>query len=78
MKKMILTANGFENKNIGNKFLDFVNKESSQIKVVFVPTAANYADAIEVLPKCMHDLLDLNISDFRAILIQDNNYEVIE
>ena len=75
MKKIILTANGFENKNIGNKFLNFVNKESSQIKVVFVPTAANYADAIEVLPKCMHDLLDLNISAHN-IFVYDLHYKM--
>ena len=61
MKKIILTANGFENRNIGKVFLKLVNKEPSQIKVVFVPTAAINSDAIEVLPKCMHDLLDFNI-----------------
>jgi len=62
MKKIILTANGFENNNIGKMFLKLVNKEPSQIKVIFVPTATNNVDAIEVLPKCMHELLDLGIS----------------
>jgi dipeptidase E len=63
MKKIILTANGLENKNIGKMFLALVNKKPEDIKAVFVPTAAINSGAIEVLPKCMHDLLDLGIPD---------------
>ena len=74
MENIILTANGFENKNIGKIFLEMLKKEPSQIKVVFVPTAAINSDAIEVLPKCLHDLLDLNISkeNIMANNLQDN------
>jgi peptidase E len=75
MQKIVLTANGFENKNIGKTFLKMVNKESSQIKAVFVPTAAIDVDAIEVLPKCMHDLLDLNIPA-KNILVYDLHYKI--
>jgi peptidase E len=75
LKKIILTANGLENKNIGKVFLDFVDKEVNKIKVVFIPTAANYADAIEVLPKCMHDLLDLNIPA-NNIYVYDLHYKM--
>ena len=75
MENIILTANGFENKNVGRIFLEMVNKESSQIKVVFVPTAAIFADAIEVLPKCLHDLLDLNIPA-ENIMVYDLHYKM--
>jgi len=75
MQKIILTANGFENKNIGKVFIKFVNKEPSQIKAVFIPTAANNADAIEVLPKCMHDLLDLGIPA-NNIFVYDLHYKM--
>ncbi|MDR2600033.1 MAG: Type 1 glutamine amidotransferase-like domain-containing protein [Oscillospiraceae bacterium] len=61
MKNILLTANGFENRNIGKKFMEILDKKPSQIKVIFVPTAAINPGAIEVLPKCMHDLLDLGI-----------------
>jgi peptidase E len=74
MKKMILTANGF-NKNIGKTFLDFVNKKSENIKAVFIPTAAIFAGAIEVLPKCIHDLLDLGILD-KNIFVYDLHYKM--
>jgi len=75
MENIILTANGFENKNISKMFLEMVKKEPSQIKVVFVPTAAINADAIEVLPKCLHDLLDLNISK-ENIMVNDLHYKM--
>jgi len=75
MKKIILTANGLENKNIGKVFLGFVNKKLENIRAVFVPTAANYADAIEVLPKCMHDLLDLGIHK-KNIYVYDLHYKM--
>ena len=75
MQNIILTANGFENRNIAKIFLKMVNKEPSQIKVVFVPTAAIDADAIDVLPKCMHDLLDLDIPA-KNILVYDLHYKM--
>jgi dipeptidase E len=75
MKNIILTANGFENKNIGKTFINIVDKNPSEIKAIFVPTAANNADAIEVLPKCMHDLLDLGIPA-ENILVYDLHYNM--
>ena len=75
MKKMILTANGLTNKNIGKIFLDFVNKDPKDIKAIFVPTAAIFAGAIEVLPGCLHDLLDLGIPD-KNIFVYDLHYKM--
>jgi len=75
MKRIILTANGFDNKNIGKLFLNFANKKAEDIKAVFVPTAANNASAIEVLPGCMHDLLDLGIPD-KNIYVYDLHYKM--
>jgi peptidase E len=73
MKKIILTANGFENRNIWKIFLKLINKEPEKIKAIFVPTAANNSDAIEVLPKCMHDLLDLNIPSNNIVVYDLHN-----
>ena len=75
MKKVILTANGLENKNIGKIFLNFTGKNPEDIKAIFVPTAANNAGAIEVLPKCMHDLLDLGILE-KNIYVYDLHYKM--
>ena len=75
MLNIILTANGFENRNIGKYFLEIINKEPSQIKAIFVPTAANNPDAIDVLPKCMHDLLDLGILG-NNIFVYDLHYKM--
>lgn len=59
--KIFLTSAGFENKKIGEKFLDCIAKEPSLIKVLFIPTAAINAESIAVLPKCMNDLLNCGI-----------------
>lgn len=75
MRRIILTANGLENKNIGKMFLQLIDKEPVNIKAVFVPTAANNAGAIEVLPKCMHDLLDLGIPEGN-IFVYDLHYKM--
>ena len=59
--KLLLTSAGFENKRIAEIFLALAGKRPENIKAVFIPTAAVNADAIEVLPKCLHDLLDCGI-----------------
>lgn len=59
--KVLLTSAGFENKRIEETFLALTGKEPEDIKAVFIPAAAIDPDAIEVLPKCLHDLLDCGI-----------------
>ena len=43
--------------------MDMINKDMSLVKALFIPTAAINAGAIEVLPKCMNDLLKCGIKD---------------
>ncbi len=40
MRKILLTSTGFDNDNIKNKFLSLLNKNISEVKVLFVITAA--------------------------------------
>lgn len=40
MKRIILTSAGFENKNIENLFLKFINKSADTAKALWIPTAA--------------------------------------
>lgn len=40
MKKCLLTSAGFENLAVKEAFLELVGKEPSQIKALWVPTAA--------------------------------------
>ena len=61
MRKMLLTSAGFETKRILEIFQGLLDKKPSEVKVLFIPTAANYPDAIAVLPKCMNDLLKAGI-----------------
>ena len=61
MKKVLLTSSGFETKVIENAFLSLIKNTPQNAKVLFIPTAAIFPDAISVLPKCMNDLLKINI-----------------
>ena len=58
---VLLTSCGFETKVIEQEFLKMLYKAPSQIKAIFIPTAAISPDAIEVLPKCLNDLLKCGI-----------------
>ncbi len=59
--RVMLTSWGLETKQIKEAFLKMLGKEPAETKALFIPTAAIDADAIEVLTKCMHDLLKCDI-----------------
>ena len=59
--RVMLTSCGLETKKIEDAFLKFLGKAPDLAKALFIPTAAIDADAIEVLPKCMNDLLKVGI-----------------
>ncbi|MCL2079473.1 MAG: Type 1 glutamine amidotransferase-like domain-containing protein [Oscillospiraceae bacterium] len=61
VRKILLTSAGFETKTISDTFLTLAGKKPKDIKVLFIPTAAISPAAIEVLPKCMDDLLKIGI-----------------
>ena len=60
MKKCLLTSAGLENLAVKEAFLELVGKEPSQIKALWVPTAAG-EEARAVLAKCMEDLFNAGI-----------------
>ena len=68
--RVLLTSAGLETEEIKECFLDMAGKDMSLIKALFIPTAAIDADAIEVLPKCMNDLLKCGILD-KNIVVYD-------
>ena len=59
--KVLLTSAGLETEEIKECFVNMAAKDMSLVKALFIPTAAIDADAIEVLPKCMNDLLKCGI-----------------
>ena len=61
--RVLLTSAGLETKEIQDFFMNMINKDMSLVKALFIPTAAINAGAIEVLPKCMNDLLKCGIKD---------------
>lgn len=61
--RVLLTSAGLETEEIKECFVDMADKEMSLVKALFIPTAAIDAGAIEVLPKCMNDLLKCGILD---------------
>lgn len=61
MKKLMLTSAGFENPTVKAAFLRLAGKEPSQLRALWVPTAAVDEEARAVLAKCMQDLLGAGI-----------------
>lgn len=61
--RVLLTSAGLETEEIKDCFMNMVAKDASIVKALFIPTAAIDAGAIEVLPKCMNDLLKCGILD---------------
>ncbi len=61
--RVLLTSAGLETEEIKDCFVDMAGKDMSLVKALFIPTAAIDAAAIEVLPKCMNDLLKCGILD---------------
>lgn len=61
--RVLLTSAGLETEEIKKYFVDMVGKDMSLVKALFIPTAAIDAAAIEVLPKCMNDLLKCGIQN---------------
>ena len=61
--RVLLTSAGLETVEIQKRFMEMINKDMAETKALFIPTAAQDADAIAVLPKCMNDLLKCGIDN---------------
>lgn len=59
--RVMLTSCGLETEKIKDYFLKMLNKSPQEAKALFIPVAAVDPGAIEVLPKCMNDLLKVSI-----------------
>lgn len=86
MKKILLTSTGFDNENIMNKFIELLNVDVKDAKILFIITAANDPDAVRILSGCLDDLtkcgiLDNNITvyDMHKLISQQeiNKYDAI-
>ena len=58
---VLLTSCGLETQAITDCFLSMLPKPPEKVRAIFIPTAANTPDAIEVLPKCLNDLLKCGV-----------------
>ena len=63
MKKILLTSTGFDNENIMNKFIELLNVDTKNAKILFIITAANDPDAVRILSGCLDDLTKCGIKD---------------
>ena len=61
--RVLLTSAGLETEEIKEHFMEMLEKDMSEVKALFIPTAAIDAGAIKVLPKCMNDLLKCGIKN---------------
>jgi dipeptidase E len=59
--KMLLTSAGFENPKIGKEFLRLINKPTSEIKILFIPTASRTKNELLYIEKSKKEILGLGI-----------------
>lgn len=61
IKKLLLTSNGFKNAQIGKEFLVLVGKKPTDIKVLFIPTAAETEKEMSYVYASEKELIELEI-----------------
>lgn len=61
MNNVLLTSCGLETPAIADALLRLLPVPPADARALFIPTAAIQPDAIEVLPKCLHDLLKIGV-----------------
>jgi len=66
MKKLLLTSAGFHNPEVSKEFLSLVNKDASEIKLVFVAADMD-EDSAPWVKKSKQDLLDLGIKEVNIL-----------
>lgn len=74
MKKILLTSTGFDNLNIKNKFLNMLDKDINDVKILFIITAANDPDSVRILSGCLDDLTKCNIKDCNITVYDMHKY----
>ncbi len=62
-KKILLTSAGFENPEVRREFLKLVNKPSSEIRIIFVPTASRTKEELFYVEKSRKELLKIGIKE---------------
>lgn len=60
---VLLTSAGLENERIKMFFKKMLDKEPKDVKTLFIPVAAISVSAIEILPKCVEDIISCGIKD---------------
>jgi len=63
MTKLLLTSVGLANQNILNKFLEAVDNPVSEIKIIFVTTAARSEEELRYVNQSKMELLNLGIPE---------------
>lgn len=63
MKKLFLTSAGFENPLVKKQFLKLIDKPPSEIKVIFVPTAARTRQELHYVKESKKELLSAGVRD---------------
>lgn len=70
---ILLTSCGLETDEIKSAFIAMLPKPPENIRAMFITTAAVFPDAVQVLPKCLNDLLKCGISN-ENIFVYDLHY----
>ncbi len=81
MRRLLLTSDGFVNRNIADRFLQMMDKRPSEINVLFIPTASRTDEELQYVAESKDELIELGIesSNIRVLdLVQAVTSEDIQ
>ena len=74
MKKLLLTSNGFGNPTIATQFLELLTKPLSQVKIIFIPTAARTKEELKYVDQSKQELYCLGINPKNLMILNINHH----
>jgi peptidase E len=61
MRKILLTSTGFDNENFKKIFIENIGKPIEEVRVLFIPSAADNADDLKVVHLCFAEIVELGV-----------------
>nr|WP_154983836.1 Type 1 glutamine amidotransferase-like domain-containing protein [Paenibacillus xylanexedens] len=77
MSSVLLTSCGFNTEDIKNQFLDFIDRDISQLKVAIITTASPMKENNRYAQKAMQDFKDMGFQQIEFVDIEFDDPQVL-
>ena len=77
MSSVLLTSCGFNTEDIKNQFLDFIDRDISQLKVAIITTASPMKENNRYAQKAMQDFKDMGFQNIEFVDIEFDDPQIL-